>query len=534
MTKNKSSIRPRNLFDYLALLTLFVLLASRIIPLFFAHDPWIDEAMLIANLPVISYADLFRPLPLFEQATPLGYLAAAKLVFSGFDDPATGVVALRMLTGLVSVLSAILIYGVARSSSTPALGFLTLIFFALPPFAAKYGLEIKHYTFEMFAMTLLLFAAQRQVMKSSKISMALLTIASVFAILFTYAAPLIIFPVFVGLLATRGVNPIKRPIDSDTRNILICGGGLLAIFTVYYLTYTTRTTAIQFEGYKHIYENAYLTFSSPDIWIKILKIFTNMTWMLGPREIWFAASTILLVMGSYFMVRTSTLLFTTFVVALLSVIGLSLLGLFPILSERHFLFLLPLIAVFLGAGIIQIGILLSGLLPQPVVRGLGVAAVALMLMFSSGLALFRADNVQFMENVTPILHHLEEANANNAPVWVYYGAQPVMRVLAPPQIEQVGLVSHASQVPGWIWQHRDFPDPSTTTAYFSEFQMAIRSRPEIFIVFTHYSVENRNGGRGLDRYREIAEREIGRCKTIDLEGSAILWHCARATSTEHQ
>lgn len=526
-----SIIRFENFFALLALLTLFVVVTSRIIPLFFYYDPWIDEAMLIANLPAISYTEMLRPLPLFEQAAPLGYLTAAKLVFSIFDDAATGIVALRAMTGLASVVSAVLLYAIARSISTPAHGFLTLVVFALPPFAAKYGLEIKHYTFEMLAMTLMLFAAQRQVMFSCKMHMALLTGASVFAILFTYTAPLIIFPVFVGLLAASGVNPLKRPITSETRNILLCGGALLAMFAFYYLSYTTRTTAIQFEGYKHVYESGYLNFSNLRIWIRIPEFFSNMTWMLGSPVIWFAVSTTFLIVGCYFMIRVSTLIFATFTMALLSIITLSLLRLFPILYVRHFIFFLPLIAMIFSAGVIQISIWLSILFRPSLSSALGGAAATLIL--SSGLALLRADNVQFLENVTPIIHHLAEENTNNAPVWVYYGAQPVMRVLAPPEIEQIGLVSHASQVPGWIWQNRNLPDPSTTEAYFSEYQMTIRPHPEIFVVFTHYWVENSNGDRGLDRFKEIAELEVGPCETVDLEGSAVLWHCAKDITVGH-
>lgn len=524
MTQQKMRTAWETVLESLALAVLLAVGVTRIYPLFLTFDPWIDEAMLIANLPVIGFADMFRPLPLFEQAAPLGYLLAIKVIFSAFEDPAQGVVALRVFSGIASLIAAGLVYAIARKVHGPAFAVLALVFFGLPPFAVQYGLEIKHYTFEMCAMALMLFLAQKQVGQTGPLNIVPLSIAGCFTILFSFVAPLIVSSVFLGLLVARSANPLCLTGGPDRRKIVWSGAVLLGICLSYHIAYTRPVTAMQFGAYAHIYDGNFLRFSDPDRWIALARILTDMTWMAGPRLSFAVVAGCFLIVGCYFLFRQGLFLFAAFAALLVSIIALSLLEQLPILFPRHFLFVFPLVALALAGGVLQCAVGLARIMPRKTGRALGAVGLVVLMVFAANLGISRAGQVVLRENVTPLLAYIATRNDTAAPVWVYYGAQPVMRVMAPDDLPQIGLVPHFSQKPGWIWKNRNFPEPTTDDAYFAKFRADIQSQDAVFMVFTHHWVE-RADGPGLPRFWNAALAHFADCENIDLQGSAILWHC---------
>lgn len=59
---------------WLLLLAVVAIVVTRIIALGDVRDPDRDMAMLMTNVPLAGMADYFRPLPYYEQTTPLGHL----------------------------------------------------------------------------------------------------------------------------------------------------------------------------------------------------------------------------------------------------------------------------------------------------------------------------------------------------------------------------------------------------------------------------------------------------------------------------
>lgn len=124
------------------------------------------------------------------------------------------------------------------------------------------------------------------------------------------------------------------------------------------------------------------------------------------------------------------------------------------------------------------------------------------------------------ESISPLLSHIAASDNAEDPVWVYYAAQPAMKILAPASVQQVGLVDHRSGPITWMERLRTSPDRKTSDSYFEFFQDTMQNHKRLWLVFSHSSVEP-----SLDRYMTIAEREIGGCKELMKARGTDLWRC---------
>lgn len=504
-------------------MTFIIVCLTRVIPLFYDFDPWTDEAMLIANLAEIDIRDVFTPLPLFEQAAPLGYMLAALAVFDIVPDPEHSVTGLRFLSAAASIASAVLIYAVCRDVADRSLGVLAVVFLCLTYAGARYGLEIKHYSFEILATSLLLFTTYRYYKDRNGVSLQMVAAAAIFAILFSFTAPIVIAASFVPVLLLQAPKAETKWLDI---RMLALSIAMMLVFLVYYFSYTTPVTENQFAGYSHIYHDKALSaFTFSDL-KRLVYLLAQTTWVYGPRNHWPYAFTAIFVLGAVFLLLRARHILASVIIALVFVMALSAANIFPAHSVRHLVFLLPLLSIILASGIYLI---VNDFLKIFCKRHHLVTLVltCLVLVPFATVTLIRANKVDTRQNISPLLDHVAETSGVSVPVFVYYGAQPVMRVMAPVALPQIGLVDHRSQVPGWIWQLREYPGSRTSQAYFDFVQATLSDVSDTYLLFTHYWPEIGAGRGGLDRFWQIATDSVGPCKALDLQGSAILWRCTR-------
>lgn len=119
---------------------------------------WLDEAMLaISIVSRPARALIFSPLEFNQTAPPL-YLQLAKLS-TGVFGPTE--MALRLPAFLSSLLALVFFALIARRVLSAATSVIALTFFAIAPFLVIYAAEVKPYSGDAFAATVLLYIALR-------------------------------------------------------------------------------------------------------------------------------------------------------------------------------------------------------------------------------------------------------------------------------------------------------------------------------------------------------------------------------------
>lgn len=522
----------------LALAGLFVVV-SRLLPLVFPHDPWLDEAMLMANLPLPALSALFEPLPLFEQAAPLGYLVLVNAVTLLFpEEPA---LALRCLSVLASLAAAWMLYLMLRRLMVGYAAVLAFALVCLSSFAVVYSVEIKQYIFEFLAAVLMMHAAIRLLQHGTTKSLYAFIAAGVVSILISFTAPIVIAAVGIGLgvqawVMRWAIEGCKERGGSGPVAIALALGFLALVFLLVYFGYVRPATEIQLSAFAEIYDRGILavpprTLEEIEVWYRFPEFaFTNIAgaWMdaagqvtsIGP-DVVLLLFVISLILGLIETLRRFVFLPVASVTAALAVFVLGVVGLLPITVERHFAFMVPFLGAIVGLGLFRCIFWLT-------MGGVGRAALAargcLTLLFVAAIgatAVSQATNLARQE-VSPLIAYIKAHNENNAPVWLYYGAQPAMRVIAPEGLEQIGLVSHASSPTGWVWKHRIYPETVNSDPYLEDFRNTLHGLPEVWLLFSHHlPIEE----VGLFILFGIAEEEVGGCREVLADVGTLLLKC---------
>ncbi len=514
-------------------LTGLFILITRAIPLLFPHDPWLDEAMLMANLPLPDLGSLFQPLPLFEQAAPLGYLVLANAVTSVFPDAAA--LPLRGLSVVASLIAAYLTFLTVRRLMSGASVPLAVAFVCLSYLAVVYSVEIKQYIFEYFCSALMMYLSLRYWQNRLSQNLVLFTLGGLASILFSFTAPILIASVGTGLLAQRWVKGLLH-LPSLWRDGLCVSLAFLAVmFLFYFIFYTHPVTETQLAAFAVIYDAGKLSFTSlvddqartwflfpqlifggfADGWIRTLR------WLPGGKEIitWLFLAALLV--GGLEGFRKFPFLSISALVAAFLIFVLSLAGLFPITEERHFAFMVPLVGPVLAIGLFRC----LGWLSYWYSRGWSLQLanwLTLVVVAYFGVSSLVQSTKLARQEVSPLITYLDAHNESNAPVWVYYGAQPAMRVLAPDRFAQLGQISHASSKTSWVWENRVFGETVHKDKYLEEFRRTLRGLPEVWLLFSHYRSFEYDG---LILFFAIAEEEVGDCRQVLKEKGTLLWKC---------
>jgi hypothetical protein len=468
----------------------FFLILGRFISLIQGVDPWIDEAMLVRNLPVADKA-LTTAMPLYDQAGPLGYVWIASKLVEAF--PGQILLALRSFSALASLAAAWWLYSALQKLTLEraaplaiALGFLTF-------FPLVYAIEIKHYGVEMAATALLCATGAHMALAPSLRSGLLILTAMITAILFSFSAPIVIACVFVGIVALRFRAVVRHPV-SEALTIGLPFAVAAVAFLCCYLLYTKPVTAYQFEAYRLLYQADTASFdirSAEDLktWLRfpllLLRPYTPAAWGTVPTVIAF----ILLCIALPFAWRSNRFFPACLLAACVTVYALNIAGLLPFRDVRHFLFLVPLTVVVLADG------LWGALCAVELRRNLRVPLAALTLLGAAMLIAVSSLHVALHQERAQVstLVATYRQQGRGEPLWVYPMAQPAVQLLAP-DLKFVGLLPHRTSTEDWtraIWsqeaQRRG--DYEFEPAYADVFVNDVKPLGSVWLIFSHAGPE---------------------------------------------
>lgn len=434
---------------YLSAVVFAFIVASRLVAIIDAPDIWHDEAMLMANLPVASVGAALQPLPYYGQAAPAGYLLLASGVslFAGDAD----VLGLRLLSLLGSVAAALVMARTFHRLDAGPVAPVALALIFLSPFGLRYGIEIKQYAFELLATALMLHAVVRVLQDARRIDLVLLAGAGVFAIGFTFAAPVLIAAFTFGAAIQLWVWK-AQPWRSPVIGVLAALTGAAAIW---HFTVTAPATALNFASWEDTYAAAYLSVPvlRPGPGPDILGFFSIMLGMFDPfyrmSSGYYAARTVAVIgmlalfIGLFSLSRRNMAVAATGFTLLAGLAVLSLLGRYPILFTRHFIFIQPVIGIVIATGFVTLsgwfGRRRADAAPdaQPDAPG-AQWAIAAFVAASGIVALIAGGNQHKQDLSGAVATILATTGDQDVLLYVRNAAQPVMRMLAPDFKTQIG------------------------------------------------------------------------------------------------
>ena len=382
---------------------------------------WLDEAMLIVNVQAIGWGELLRPLPLYDQAAPLLYLALLKAVhaIAGLSETA-----LRLPSWLAAAGAVALAFALPRLSWTER----CLVAAALTgsDVLARTATDVKPYAADVLAAMALICAFHPDatpVWRRWPLRLGLLAAALLGAASF----PLTAFAVGI-------VHVLWRPIDWRQPAVAlpaIWRAGwpfalALPLYAAYYLTYVAPSFGLVLANYAYAYEAIGFN-HTPLPWPMwfLVQLRAIVTSHFTPVT---AVAGLAVLLGIFRGVRTRSA-YAAQAGALVAIMAaLNALHLYPVIEDRFTLFVLPWLAVLAALGVTQLLELLEPVSPMP-----ARAAVAQAIALAAGLALVwpavdfvRDPHHQHAGRSLAVLHA-----DPNTPVVTSIAAQPILELHAP-------------------------------------------------------------------------------------------------------
>jgi len=535
------SDHSENKMPLLLLLTFLLIIASRVIAIVDGRDPGFDQAMLMSNFPLDAFVQYFRPLPFFEQATSLGSVVELDLVSRIFGAEGlarfTGV---RVLAAMAACLGYYLLYRVMRPNFHNAEIALILILLASPQETLLFTTNPKNYVNELLASCLLIAAAARYLRIPDVTGVLAILASSLFACVFSFLAPVLLVTVGGGLLvSTLAQHRAGDWLSRDAARNLVRLAGLalpvLALSVLFYYFFSHVVTVPDQAAYADRYaatffdiwgptsaENAevaentlrvlYLMVAPPYLDVVLYRM-GLISWL---PSLYAPFGLIALVgLPTYF--RKSKLLAGGLLVGGAAILVLNVAHLLPIASTRHFMFFAPFAVPSFALGIVAIlRAIMRWIKPSwlpPVIAAITLAIGA--------AAVLRASD---LEN-TEVSDHLDRVAKYDAPLWIYYGAQPSVRALRPDLIARgapktLGLLRHETTMSSWTTQARGSRNHLTSEAYYERVAADLAGTGPIWLLFAHYWPEVLTDD-GFDRFCRMAEAGGRICRKVTANGGLL-------------
>lgn len=373
---------------------------------------WLDEAMLALNILHKDVWGLLGKLD-YEQGAPLGFLLLEKLAATLLGD---GERALRLLPLLAGSASLVLFYFLAwQIFRSP--GLLTaLALFALSPTLIYYSSEVKQYSTDVFFTILLLFLFTRHASLATRNSSFFIHYSAfLLAPWFSHPAIFVLAAIGLTLLVQNRRNPLPT---------LAMGAGWLVSFGILYLV---SLRGLSENDFLRNYWEDY--FRQPPL-TALYGLFANPGGLTVFAPLLLAA----MLVGAAMLFARQQKAAGSFLLVFLFAWTASWLGLYP-LAGRMALFLVPLVYIFLAAGVD----LLWNIFSRPrLLSPLLALSLAGVLLYSPLLvSAERFIRPKYPEHIRPAIAYL---NANYQPgdtLYVYYWALPAFRYYARPDMKYI-------------------------------------------------------------------------------------------------
>jgi hypothetical protein len=529
----------RVLREYGIPLALFAALYSLFaIALLYNRDPWHDEAMLATNLREAGWSDLFQPMPYFEQAAPLAYVVLAHALLAIFGDGSL-IFTLRALSVMATAGATVCIYVVARCFGSRWEAIFVISLAAAASFVIRYATEIKHYIFEYAATSILLLLSSKLISTTRRTDYIYFIIIGSLAITLSFTAIIPLVACMFSVLLSQAISwHYKSMKGMSVAGVGVFGyfgptavtfGFVLLVAGAYHVLYTIPVTRLQFESNTGNYVDYLLSGQSLEENITILKRLVKfLTPTFEPIGInlfnhgnaFIITLVVILLIGVVFSFKRSVFLGATLLCVIGIIIALNVLRIFTITHSRHFTFVIPVVALVTVLGWSEALRRATGWLG----RRADYLRVALGATGAALLWINGAYSTQHLEReqISPLLSRIAHVDPE-APIWVYYGAEPAMRVLAPRRFVQLGLVDARSGSEFWITRagvRLGGAKAETNPAYYERMRQALAGQRSVWLLFAHDWIEPNH-----DAYLAVARQTVGACGKAFKSIGSTLYHC---------
>ena len=505
-----------------------------------AVDPWHDEAMLVANL-LVPDLDLLKPMPYFDQASPIGYTWLARLLLhlTGSEPPFQ---VLRILSACLMAGGIILtlLSRPLRTDKSASMIFVALLLAS--PLVWTYAGEIKHYSAEFFVAALVLKFGWPLADDDRPRTYLAFVLAVVVAALFSFTTPVIVAGVLSGAALMRlgawwrsGAKGIPLPAA-----FVVTAGLVLLAVAAQHLLVNSALVSNQMSAYSYVYggvEDQGIVRMLLARVLGLLDVTVNIvgsTWVPFVRDLLaegglgagasyhaarlFAAFVLAVVLWLGW--KRSASVAVTFMVAFVALAVLILAGMVHMPYARHVIFLLPLSVMLVAKAIAYVLERMAGQ-----TRAVQISAVlALVAVVGGAMHGLRRDT----QDISVLLAQIEKTDPQ-LPVWVFGGAQPAVEVLKPRPQRILGAFDKTSGKTAWQVRGGEIIDPSKNNwawalnpAYPDTIATTAAGEDGLWLLFS-------NDGFVPDRtpYLAVAERTVGNCRAEMVLHASALYLCKR-------
>jgi uncharacterized membrane protein len=391
----------------------------------FNRSFWLDEAFFVSNVIDRSFLGLFEaPLEYSSHIIPPGVLVMAKLSITLFGDSD---LVFRLFPFICGTVSLVLFYYLAKAYISEAAVPIALFFFAISEALIFYSSEFKQYSSDvMIVIALFLLAHYIRTHTLNFERMLLLAIAGMVAIWFSHVS--------VFILATIGLY-IALPylLNKQWKSLI----DLIAIYwlwvfnfvLIFFLIIQVDTPTNQWMHHFWILEKAFMPFPFSMEAIHWLhhNFFSILEDPGGFKNIKLAGF-VVVVGGIVLLAEKKGILFLLTLPVLLA-LSISFFEQYAF-SGRLLLFLMPALYLLLAEGIVRLQLKISS--PRASLYTLASTAilVGLLAFYPTTQAVWHFWNPRVVEEIKPVLEHIQNHRQSQDRVYIYYWTEPAFRYYA--------------------------------------------------------------------------------------------------------
>ena len=376
---------------------------------------WLDEAMLALNIVNRSFSGLFQQPMEYGQSSPIGYLISVKAFTIILGDSEY---ALRLYSLIAGCLALILMPVISRKMLGQVGSFIAAAFFAFNLDLIYYTSETKQYISDVIATIIILFLLQRLLtIQATRRDFVILSIAGAVILWFSHAIVFVAAGMGIVLFLHYWLNKDWSRLFSTIKCGLVWGASLIILYIVNLRHLASSELLLNY------WQDGFME-ANPAWFVDVWKAF-----VITPIN--FQANSIIVfavfIIGIGYLMKRNWQIGTTIILTLLFALLASGFHKYSLLG-RMLLFLTPLFAITLGAGIIYIGTLFKHNYFSIAVQGLlAVYFIGVPLTNSFGEFV----SPKYREHIKPTLEYLGDYKKDNDLIYVYYGTGPAFRFYAP-------------------------------------------------------------------------------------------------------
>jgi uncharacterized membrane protein len=401
----------------------------------FNRSLWLDEVLFAVNVVNKTFLELFQaPLDYVNYNRPPGFLLIAKLSITWFGNSDF---ILRFFPFFCGTLSLLLYYRMAKVYISEHAVPLALFFFAISETLIFYSSEFKQYSSDVLIVILLfLLIANYRTYALTFTKLFVLAIVGMIAIWFSYASVFILATIGIYLALPYLVKKQWQPVIKLTAVYLIwlLNFALLYVFFIsvetpmdkwadqfWVIANSFMPSPFSLEGFYWLYNKFFMVLENPGG--------LGSSQKAGLASLQLAGLGIIIGCIVLFAEKKWTLFLLIFPVVI--ALCVSFFHQYPF-SERLLLFLTPGLYLILAEGItkIQINISHSSRLSPVYTMIAKVIVIAFLVIYPTSKAIQHWSYPRVIQEIKPILAHIEKHRQSTDIIYLYYWAEPAFRYYA--------------------------------------------------------------------------------------------------------